>query len=123
MEEKRSWTQWVEIPAADFDRAKGFYEEIYDMTIHINDFGSFKMGIFPHSDVGAAICWGEGYDAGTSGPVVYLDANPDLTVILGKIENAGGKIIQEKKQISPEHGFMALFLDSEGNKLALLSEK
>ena len=117
------WTTWFEIPVDDFDRAKTFYETIFQTDIQAIDFGGFKMGLFPHKKVGCAICLGEGYKTGDTGPVVYLNANPDLSIVLEIIENAGGKILQPKKQISPEHGFMALFIDSEGNRLALHSDQ
>ena len=119
--QERKWSEWFEIPASDFERAISFYENVFKTSIHINDFGSFKMGIFPHKQVGGAICYGEHYQPGTSGPLVYLNANPDLQIIQDRIEGAGGKILVPKKPISPEHGFMALFLDSEGNRLALHS--
>ncbi len=118
---ERSWTQWFEIAVSDFGRAKEFYEQIFDMKIEAIDFGGFKMGIFPHKNVGAAICCGAWYKPGSNGTIVYLDANPDLSEVQGRIEKAGGKIIQPKKQISPEYGYMALFEDSEGNRLALHS--
>ncbi|MBI5914339.1 MAG: VOC family protein [Bacteroidetes bacterium] len=117
----KSWTDWFEIAVADFERAKKFYEEIFDMQIQPLDLGDLKMGLFPHQGIGAAICWGAWYKPSPHGTIVYLNANPDLSVVLGKIEAAGGKIIQPKKQISPEYGFMALFEDSEGNRLALHS--
>ena len=122
MEENKSWTHWFEIPASDFDRATKFYEEIFNVELHVDDFGSFKMAVFPHKEVGGAICWGDGYSPGSSGTLLYLDANPDLTDVLNKVKSAGGNIIQDKKQISPEHGFMALFTDCEGNRLALHSD-
>jgi predicted enzyme related to lactoylglutathione lyase len=106
----------------DFERARRFYEAIYEMKIEVMDFGGFKMGIFPHRDVGVAICFGAHYKPGTEGPVVYLDANPDLQEVLGRVEDAGGQVLQPKKMISPEYGYMALFLDSEGNRLALHSK-
>jgi hypothetical protein len=31
----------------------------------------------------------------------------------------GGKILMQKKQIAPEVGYMAFFLDTEGNRIAL----
>lgn len=52
-----------------------------------------------------------------------MDANPDLDIILNRIENAGRKIIKPKKAISKDHEFMATFLDSEGNRMALHSMK
>ncbi|MEA1881318.1 MAG: VOC family protein [Candidatus Marinimicrobia bacterium] len=117
----RNWTHWFEIPVSDFERAKSFYETIYDMKIDVFDAGPVKMGIFPHSGAGGAICFGEHYTPGSAGVVIYLDANPNLDDVLNKIEAAGGKVLQTKKQISEEHGFMALYLDSEGNRIALTS--
>ncbi len=117
-----AWTTWFEIPVDDFDRAKSFYETIFQTSIDAIDFGPFKMGLFPHKKVGCAICKGDGYKTGDAGTVVYMNANPDLQHVQDRIEAAGGKIIQAKKQISPEHGFMALFIDSEGNRLALHSD-
>lgn len=117
----RKWTNWFEIPAADFDRAKSFYEKVFEIDIHAIDFGGFKMGIFPHKDVGCAICAGAWYKPGPTGPIVSMNANPELSPYLGRIEANGGKILQPKKMISPEHGFMALFQDSEGNVLSLHS--
>jgi uncharacterized protein len=119
----QAWTAWFEIPADNFERAKKFYESIFQTSIHAVDFGSFRMGIFPHKDVGCAICFGSGYQPSDAGTIVYMNANPDLQIVQDRIEAAGGKILQSKKQISPEHGFMALFLDSEGNRLALHSDK
>jgi predicted enzyme related to lactoylglutathione lyase len=117
----RNWTHWFEIPVNDFDRAKKFYETIYDKKIDSFDAGPLKMGILPHSGVGCAICFGEHYTPGPTGVVVYLDANPNLDDVLSKVKSAGGKVLQTKKQISEEHEFMALFLDSEGNRIALNS--
>lgn len=91
------------------------------MKIDAFDAGPIKMGIFPHSGAGGSICYGELYQPGPNGVVIYLDANPDLDIVLSRIEDAGGKVLQVKKQISEEHGFMALFLDSEGNRIALTS--
>lgn len=50
----RTWSQWFEIPAGDFQRAVKFYQEVFDVSLHINDFGGFKMAVFPHGAVGAA---------------------------------------------------------------------
>lgn len=116
-----SWIQWFEIPVTNFKRAKDFYEEIFSIEIKTQDFGSFKMGILPGKNSGA-LCFGEWYNPGESGPIIYLNANPDLLNVLEKVESAGGKTISEKKQISEEMGYMALFYDSEGNRIALKSD-
>jgi len=122
---QQHWTTWFEIPAPNLERAKAFYEAIFQTEITIQDFGAFKMGIFPHAEVGAALCQHPtAYQPSeTHGVLVYLNANPDLADVLGRVEAAGGKIIRPKTEIAPGLGFMALFLDSEGNRLALHSEK
>lgn len=121
----KHWTEWFEIPVTDMKRAQKFYETVFDTEINVMDFGpGFQMGIFPHTNTGCALaCNPEFYKPSMDGVCVYMNANPDLQVAQDRIENAGGKILQPKKQISPEHGFMALFVDSEGNRLALHSMK
>lgn len=120
----KSWTIWFEIPAPDLERAKKFYETIFQMEVEVLDLGELKMGIFPHQQVGAALCQHPtGYQPSeTHGVLVYLNANPDLNEVLHRVEAAGGKIIRPKTQISPEHGYMAVFIDSEGNRMALHSD-
>ena len=118
---QKSWTHWFEIPVKDMDRAKIFYETIFETKIEIVDFGGFQMGIFPHKEVGCALCKHESYIPSKEGVLVYMDASPELNTALNKVEKAGGKVTRPKSQISPEHGYMALFIDSEGNRLALHS--
>jgi uncharacterized protein len=50
-----------------------------------------------------------------------LNCEPDLQVILNRVENAGGKILEPKTDIGNNLGFWALILDSEGNRVAFHS--
>ncbi len=120
----QNWTNWFEIPAPDLERAKAFYEAIFQMEITILDMGVFKMGLFPQSEVGAALCHHPTayLPSETQGVLVYLNANPDLAEVLNRVGTAGGKIIQPKTLIAPDMGYMALFVDSEGNRLGLRSK-
>jgi len=118
----KPWTKWFEIPVLDFDRAQTFYENIFQIEFtEVHDLGALKMGVFPHDNVGAAICQAEWYQPSLDGTLVYLNAEPDLTNVLERVEPFGGKVLLPKKQISPDHGFMAVFVDTEGNRLALHS--
>ena len=118
---------WFEIPATDLDRAQKFYETIFETKLIPLDTPNFKMRMFPIEDpmngIGGALSHAEGFykPSATDGTLVYLNANPDVQVVLDRIEKAGGKIIVPKTEISPEHGFMAVFIDTEGNRVALHS--
>lgn len=57
----------------------------------------------------------------THGPLLYLNANPDLKIVLDRVEQAGGKISVPKRLITEDHGYMAVIIDSEGNRVALHS--
>lgn len=115
-----SLIDWFEIPVTDLNRAIEFYSHIFSYSeMPQIDLGGFKMAFFP-SEAGA-LCMGEFYKPSNDGVVLYFSANPDLNVVLSKVEAAGGKIIMPKKQISEQYGYMALFTDSEGNRLALHS--
>lgn len=120
----QSWTSWFEIPATDLARAKKFYDAIFQMETEIFDFGGLKMGMFPHTGVGGALCQHESYrPSETHGPLIYLNGNPDLQTVLDRVEPAGGRVIRAKTQISPEYGYMAVFIDTEGNRMALHSDQ
>jgi predicted enzyme related to lactoylglutathione lyase len=118
---------WFEIPAIDVDKAQRFYEYIFSIKLIPLDMGEFKMRMFPLENqmegIGGAICLAKEFyiPSAINGPLLYLNADPDLQNVLEKVEAAGGKITIPKRQISPEYGFMAVFIDSEGNRIALHS--
>ncbi len=118
---------WFEIPATDLNRATKFYETIFGITLNPLDLSNIKMRMFPLEDmmtqVGGAIVDSGGFHkpSATDGPLIYLNGNPDVQKVLDKVEDAGGKIMVPKTMISPEFGFMAVILDTEGNRIALHS--
>ena len=120
----KNMLNWFEIPVSDFARAQKFYETIFGFTMQSMDMGA-KMGFFPADEgkVSGAIVAGPDYKPSADGSLIYLNGNPDLADVLGKVEAAGGKVLRGKTQITPEYGYMALFLDSEGNRVALHSNK
>lgn len=116
---------WFEIPVTDYNRAKKFYSTIFGQEIQDFDMGEkpMKYGIFPYEmgdGVGGAIVQMEGLNPSADGSTVYLNGGDDLNVALGKVESAGGSIIMPKMDIN-ENGFIAQFIDTEGNRVALHS--
>jgi predicted enzyme related to lactoylglutathione lyase len=123
---KKNMIGWFEIPVSDMHRAKLFYENVFDIEIAIHDFGGLLMGWFPdrgeaHGAQGTLIKQ-DSYIPSKEGVLIYF-MSEDVQNELNKIAAAGGEIYQPKTQISPEHGFMGVFIDSEGNRIALHSKK
>ena len=118
---------WFEIPTEDLDRAQKFYETVFGITLVPLDVQNLRMRMFPieepTSGVGGALCYNKDFyrPSSTDGPLVYLNGNPDVQNILDKVQVAGGKVLVPKTQISPEYGYMAVFIDTEGNRIALHS--
>lgn len=117
---------WFEIPTTDIERAQRFYEAIFDIKMIPLNFPNLQMRMFPITDpmnIGGALVHNADFynPSSTDGPMIYLNANPDVQVILDRISATGGTILVPKTEISPEHGHMAVFIDSEGNRMALHS--
>lgn len=125
---------WFEIPATDLARATHFYETIFSTTLIPMDLPNIRMRMFPLDDIqngiGGAVVDSGGavVDSGgfhkpslTDGPLIYLNANPDVQIILDKVDGAGGSIMVPKTEISPENGYMAVIIDTEGNRIGLHS--
>jgi predicted enzyme related to lactoylglutathione lyase len=118
---------WFEIPATDLERAKNFYEAIFGISMIPMDLANIKMRMFPLDDsmtgIGGAVVDSGGFHkpSSTDGPLVYLNGNPDVQLVLDKVTAAGGTIMVPKTEISPEYGFMAVILDTEGNRIGLHS--
>ena len=118
---------WFEIPTTYINRAQHFYETIFSIVMMPMDMPNLKMRMFPLDDmmtqVGGALVNSGGFHkvSATDGPLIYLNANPDVQNVLDKVVAAGGSIMVPKTEISPDYGFMAVFLDTEGNRVALHS--
>jgi uncharacterized protein len=123
----KSAISWFEIPSTDLDRATKFYEKIFNVTLIPMDMPSIRMRMFPVEDqvngIGGAVVHSGGFHKPslTDGPLIYLNGNPDLQQVLDRVVAAGGSIMVPKTEISPEYGFMAVIIDSEGNRIGLHS--
>ncbi len=123
MDKSANSLNWFEIPTVDIARAQAFYEAIFDMKMQQMPIPGLKMVSFPaewgDGRVHGALIQHEMYTPSEQGVAIYLNANPTIQTIIDRIEPAGGKIVIPKTQISPEIGYMAFFLDTEGNRIAL----
>ena len=119
---------WFEIPVMDFDRAKKFYETIFQYQMPESQMGPARMGFllydFQGGGRGGAIVHNPSfYTPSTNGTLVYLNGEPDLQPVLDRVTAAGGKVTFPKTELGQGLGFWALMEDSEGNRVALHSMK
>jgi uncharacterized protein len=120
---------WFEIPVTNMDRAVRFYERLFDFALERHTMGPLDMAWFPVVDgtvgsMGSLVHAPEYYAPSDKGTLVYFTAfSGDLDNELSRVEPAGGKILQKKTLITEEIGYMALVLDSEGNRIALHSRQ
>lgn len=117
---------WFEIPTKDMERAIIFYETVFDCKLSRNTMVEFDMAWFPWDEemkgAGGSLVNHESYTPSELCTLVYF-ASEDIDTELSRVEEAGGKILREKTEISPDVGFMALFVDTEGNRIALSFRK
>ncbi|NNJ89166.1 MAG: VOC family protein [Eudoraea sp.] len=119
---------WFEIPVTDMDRAKKFYDTVFNVNIEVQNLNELLMGLFPFANgkmgaSGSLVKQADFYHpSNTAGPLIYFSSK-DVQEQVDRIEKAGGKVLQTKKLISEDIGYMALFIDTEGNRIALHSRQ
>ncbi|PZR22589.1 MAG: glyoxalase [Azospira oryzae] len=112
---------WTEIPVEDLHRAKKFYSHVFGLKfidMRVAEFDYSIIDLDGNTD-SAALVKGYGYTPSLEGTTIYLNATPDIDPILKKVVAAGGSIILGKTYLSPEAGYIAFIIDSEGNKIGL----
>ena len=121
--EKSNIGCWFEIYVQDLDRAKAFYESVFQLKLERLNSPEIELWAFPMEmgkwGAGGALVKMEGVASGGNSTIIYFSCE-DCAVEQGRIIAAGGKILREKWAIG-EYGFIALAVDSEGNTIGLHS--
>ena len=115
---------WFEIPAINIERSKKFYETVFNIEMESHEMEGSRMAFFPWTPgsgkATGALVEGENHKPSMEGSIIYLNANPDLTNSLERVEGAGGQVLIPKTSIG-EHGNIAFLRDTEGNNIGLHS--
>lgn len=131
LNEQTNVINWFEIAVTDTKRAKKFYETILDMkmnTVHMEETNE-EITFFPSvpgiiqatsGRVTGGLVKNDRSRPSKEGTLVYLNAYPVIQTVIDRIETEGGKIILPKTKILA--GYISIFIDSEGNKVALHAE-
>src|ERR1700733_15170921 len=112
---------WCSLPAQNPDLAIKFYSGVLGKKVTKETFGDMSFGLLPHEGESVGGCIITSAKPSAEGPMIYMNCDQRLDAVLANIEKNGGKILQPKHQIGP-HGFRAIVLDSESNRIALHSK-
>jgi hypothetical protein len=116
---------WFEITVTDLERAKKFYEQLFGSEFTFIDMPNSPMYAFnaDHSkgEIGGALVKASDNKPTSEGTVIYFSSE-DVAIEASKVEQIGGKLLFAKTSIG-DFGYISHFLDSEGNRLGLHSNK
>jgi uncharacterized protein len=122
---KNNPVAWFEIYVQDMDRAKKFYESVFQLTLTKLNSPGMEMWAFPMEmnrwGAGGALVKMDGVPSGGNSTLVYFSC-ADCAVEEGRAVQFGGRIQQEKVSIG-DYGFISLVFDTEGNMFGLHSLK
>ena len=114
---------WCDIPVTDLDRAIKFYSALLGQPVTKQSFSGMEFGLLPDADSGVSGCLVMSKEAkpAVDGPLVYLNCEGRLPIAIAVVDLNGGRVLQPRHSIG-DHGFRAIVLDSEGNRIALHSK-
>lgn len=117
---------FFEIPASDFRRAVKFYETIFGIRMEVMECGTEQMAFFTEEgeeqSVGA-ISTAAGFQPSEQGVLIHFNCE-DVAATAALVEQNGGRIvIPRTKILSEDRGYFCVFIDSEGNRIGLYSDK
>ena len=127
MEQKNNVVGWFEIPVMNMERAIRFYEDVFYFKLNRQQIGPLEMAWFPWvgtglGATGSLVFNKDFYKPSREGVLVYFTAHSgDVAIEAGRVKAAGGEVLVPKKLIRNDIGYMAVILDSEGNRIALHS--
>jgi predicted enzyme related to lactoylglutathione lyase len=116
---------WFEIPVRDLQRAKAFYEQVFDASLDLLEGGGVRMAWFPRPENAVGTSGGlieaPGREPSKLGTVVFFNVR-NIDAALATVEKNGGTVVLPKSG-GGEHGSIAQFEDPEGNVVALYSDE
>lgn len=112
---------WFDIPVADLDRAQAFYAALLAIKVHREQFEGTSFCILDHGEGnGGCLVPGKESISASAGILVYMNVDRRIRDACKQVERLQGRIVEPIHPIGP-HGFRAIVLDSEGNRIALHS--
>ncbi len=118
-EKRKDIVVWFEIPAANFERAVGFYEKLVGYSLMRENMGA-QAAVFKHDQeiVSGCVMEKPGHK-GMEGVMIYLNCNGFLDDAVARVEKAGGKLCSPIVELPGDMGRFIHIEDTEGNRVGL----
>lgn len=113
---------WFDIPVTDLDRAAAFYRAVLGIGIQKQEFDDFSFCLLEHGEGNGGCLIPKADEVSQTGILVYLNADGRIRDAVEQAGRSGGRVLEAVHPIGP-HGFRAIVLDSEGNRIALHSSR
>ena len=117
---QRNRAVWFDVPVADLDRAVAFYAAVLGAEVMKEEFDGVSFAVIDHEDGNGGCLVVRPDEVSATGILLYLNADGRIREAVAKAAEHGGSIIEDVQSLGP-HGFRAVVLDSEGNRVALHS--
>jgi hypothetical protein len=114
---------WVDIPVRELERAIAFYAGVLACTVTREGGPGFTFGVLEHEggEIGGSLVPAAKDNAPSArGPLVYLNVDRRIADAERMVVAHGGRVVQPTQPIGA-HGYRAIVIDSEGNRIALHS--
>ena len=114
---------WFDLPVADLERASRFYAAVLGIEVSPAKAGNFTFALLEHGPDGNGGCLiPNAKEVSAAGILVYMNVEGRIRDAVAQTQKHGGRVLKAIESIGP-HGFRAIVLDSEGNRIALHSSK
>ena len=114
---------WFDLPVADVERASRFYAAVLGIQVSPAKAGNVNFAVLEHGPDGNGGCLiPNAKEVSAAGILVYMNVEGRIRDAVAQTQKNGGRVLKAIESIGP-HGFRAIVLDSEGNRIALHSSK
>ena len=112
---------WFDLPVADLERASRFYAAVLGIQVSPAKAGNVNFAVLEHGPDGNGGCLiPNAKEVSAAGILVYMNVEGRIRDAVAQTQKHGGRLLKAIESIGA-HGFRAIVLDSEGNRIALHS--
>lgn len=110
---------WLEIASTDISASAKFYADLFDWPIVTDEQMDYTMTAFEGEETGVGFApVDEAQGVAPGSVLVYVDV-ADVDAVISRAKELGAPILLDKTEI-PTVGWMAIFGDPGGNRIAVM---